>query len=73
MLRSRDRYAALAATQTLFQFYAVAMAFSVALGSASLGPVSSDTAVARWFAKRRGTALAISTARISIREVIFVR
>jgi sugar phosphate permease len=64
-------YAVLAATQTLFQFYA-AMAFPVALGSASLGPVSNNTAVARWFVRRRGTALGISTAGISMGGVICV-
>ena len=41
-------YAALAATGSLLEFYS-AMALAVALGSASLGPVSSNTAVARWF------------------------
>jgi MFS family permease len=64
-------YAILAVTRTLFQFYA-AMTFAVALGSASLGPISSNTAVARWFVKRRGTALGISTAGISMGGVIFV-
>jgi sugar phosphate permease len=64
-------YAVLAATRTLFQFYAV-MGLPVALGSSSLGPVSSNTAVARWFVKRRGTALGISTAGISMGGVIFV-
>lgn len=64
-------YTVLATTHTLFQFYA-AMAFAVALGSAALGPVSSNTAVARWFVKRRGTALGVSTAGISMGGVIFV-
>jgi MFS family permease len=64
-------YVALAATHTLLQFYA-AMALAIALGSASLGPISSNTAVARWFVKRRGTALGISTAGISMGGVIFV-
>jgi MFS family permease len=50
----------LAATRSLAQFY-LAMALPVALGSAALGPVSSNTAVARWFVKNRGTALGIST------------
>jgi MFS family permease len=64
-------FLALAATRSLPQFYA-AMAIPVALGSASLGPVSSNTAVARWFVKRRGTALGISTAGISMGGVVFV-
>jgi MFS family permease len=64
-------YVALAAIQTLHQFYAV-MAFAVALGSAALGPVSSNAAVARWFVRRRGTALGISTAGISMGGVVFV-
>ena len=61
----------LATTTSLAQFY-LAMALPVALGSASLGPVSSNTAVARWFVKRRGTALGISTAGISMGGVVFV-
>jgi MFS family permease len=64
-------YVSLSATQALWQFY-TAMALAVALGSASLGPVSSNTAVARWFVKRRGTALGISTAGISMGGVVFV-
>jgi MFS family permease len=64
-------YVALAATQSLLHFYA-AMAFAVALGSAALGPVSSNTAVARWFVRRRGTALGLSTAGISMGGVILV-
>jgi len=64
-------FVALAAMRSLASFY-VAMAIPVALGSASLGGVSSNTAVARWFVKRRGTALGISTAGISMGGVIFV-
>jgi len=64
-------FLALAATRSLAQFY-LAMALPVALGSAALGPVSSNTAVARWFVKNRGTALGISTAGISMGGVVFV-
>ncbi|MGH7896991.1 MAG: MFS transporter, partial [Candidatus Binatia bacterium] len=64
-------YVLLAATRSRLQFY-LAMALPVALGSAALGPVSSNTAVARWFVKRRGTALGISTAGISMGGVVFV-
>jgi MFS family permease len=64
-------YLVLAATRSLTQYY-VAMGLFVALGSAALGPVSSNTAVARWFVARRGTALGISTAGLSMGGVIFV-
>jgi MFS family permease len=64
-------YVVLAATRSLAQYY-LGMALAVALGSAALGPVSSNTAVARWFVRRRGTALGISTAGISMGGVIFV-
>lgn len=64
-------YVVLAATRSLAQYY-LAMGLLVALGSAALGPVSSNTAVARWFLARRGTALGISTAGISMGGVIFV-
>jgi MFS family permease len=64
-------YGLLAAARSLAQFY-LAMGLLVALGSAALGPVSSNTAVARWFVKRRGTALGVSTAGISMGGVIFV-
>jgi MFS family permease len=64
-------FAVLANTHSLPEYYA-AMALPVALGSAALGPVSSNTAVARWFVRRRGLALGISTAGLSMGGVIFV-
>jgi MFS family permease len=62
---------ALAGTRSLLSYY-LAMGLPVALGSAALGPVSSNTAVARWFVRRRGTALGIATAGLSMGGVIFV-
>ncbi|MBI2963436.1 MAG: MFS transporter [Deltaproteobacteria bacterium] len=64
-------FAAIAAARSLAQYY-LAMALLVALGSAALGPVSSNTAVARWFVQKRGAALGVSTAGISMGGVIFV-
>ena len=64
-------YLLLATTHSLAR-YLVVMGLLVALGSAALGPVSSNTAVARWFVRRRGTALGLSTAGISMGGVIFV-
>jgi len=64
-------YLVLAGVESLWQYYA-AMGLCVAAGSTALGPVSSNTAVARWFVRRRGRALGISTAGISMGGVIFV-
>jgi sugar phosphate permease len=64
-------YTALAAVQSLWQYY-VCMGLLVAAGSTALGPLSSNTAVARWFVRRRGQALGLSTAGISMGGVIFV-
>jgi MFS family permease len=64
-------YIVLSTTRSLAHFYA-AMALLVAVGSAALGPVSSNTAVARWFVANRGRALGVSTAGISMGGVIFV-
>lgn len=64
-------FVTLACVRSLAQYY-LAMGLLVALGSAALGPVSSNTAVARWFVRRRGTALGISTAGLSMGGVIFV-
>lgn len=47
------------------------LAGPVALGSTCLGPLTNDTAVARWFVRRRGQALGISTAGISAGGIIF--
>ncbi len=56
---------------SLPEFYAL-MGGVVSLGSTALGPLSSNTAVANWFVRRRGRALGISTAGISMGGVIFV-
>ena len=64
-------YLWLAGVQTLGQYYA-GMGLLVAVGSTALGPVSSNTAVARWFVRKRGRALGLSTAGISMGGVIFV-
>jgi MFS family permease len=55
----------------LLQFY-VLMGAVVSFGSTALGPLPSNTAVANWFVRRRGRALGISTAGISMGGVIFV-
>ena len=47
------------------------LALPVAVGSTCLGPLTSNTAVARWFVRRRGQALGISTAGISAGGIIF--
>jgi MFS family permease len=64
-------YLALSGVQTLGQYYAC-MGLLVAAGSAALGPVSSNTAVARWFVRGRGRAFGLSTAGISMGGVVFV-
>jgi MFS family permease len=64
-------FATFSAIQSLLQFY-LCMGLLVALGSSALGPVSSNTAVARWFVRRRGRALGIATAGISMGGVVFV-
>ena len=56
---------------SLAEFYLL-MGAVVAFGSTSLGPLSSNTAVANWFVRRRGRALGVSTAGISMGGVIFV-
>jgi MFS family permease len=56
---------------SLAQFYAL-MGVVVAFGSTSLGPLPSNTAVANWFVRRRGRALGVSTAGISMGGVVFV-
>ncbi len=64
-------FASLASMQSLRQFYAC-MVLLIAAGATSLGPIPSNTAVARWFVNRRGRALGIATAGISMGGVIFV-
>ena len=56
---------------SLTQYYAL-MALLLSLGSAALGPIPSNTAVAGWFHRRRGQALGLATAGISMGGVVFV-
>jgi len=56
---------------SLLQYY-LCMGGVLALGSTSLGMLPSNTAVAQWFLRRRGRALGLATAGISMGGVIFV-
>lgn len=56
---------------SLLEFYLV-MGAVVSLGATALGGLPSNAAVARWFVRRRGRALGIATAGISMGGVIFV-
>jgi MFS family permease len=47
------------------------LAVPVAIGSTCLGPLTSNTAVARWFIRRRGQALGVSTAGLSAGGIVF--
>ncbi len=61
----------LSTVHSLVQYY-VLMALFVSLGSTALGPIPSNSAVAGWFLRRRGRALGLATAGISMGGVIFV-
>lgn len=61
----------LSTVQSLLQYYLL-MALLVSLGSTALGPIPSNSAVAGWFLRRRGRALGLATAGISMGGVIFV-
>jgi MFS family permease len=61
----------LGTTRSLLQYYLL-MAFCLSLGSTTLGPIPSNTAVAGWFHRRRGQALGLATAGISMGGVVFV-
>jgi sugar phosphate permease len=61
----------LSTVHSLGQYY-VLMALLVSLGSTALGPIPSNSAVAGWFHRRRGRALGLATAGISMGGVIFV-
>ena len=62
---------ALSTVHSLLQYYLL-MALCLSLGSTSLGPIASNTAVAGWFLRRRGQALGLATAGISMGGVVFV-
>jgi len=57
--------------QSLAQFYLL-MGLVVSFGATALGALPSNAAVARWFVRRRGQALGVATAGISMGGVIFV-
>ncbi len=61
----------LSRVHSLWQYYAL-LALFLSLGSSSLGPIPSNTAVAGWFHRRRGRALGLATAGISMGGVVFV-
>jgi MFS family permease len=61
----------LAGVHSLLQYYLL-LALLLSLGSAALGPIPSNTAVAGWFLRRRGRALGLATAGISMGGVVFV-
>ncbi|MBX3028131.1 MFS transporter [bacterium] len=56
---------------SLSEFYLV-MGGVVSLGATALGGLPSNAAVTRWFVRRRGQALGVATAGISMGGVIFV-
>ena len=63
-------YALVARVESLPWLY-VCMAGPIALGSTCIGALPSNGAVARWFVRKRGLALGISTAGISAGGIVF--
>ena len=61
----------LGGVHSLLQYY-VLLAGLLSLGSTALGAIPSNTAVAGWFHRRRGRALGLATAGISMGGVVFV-
>jgi MFS family permease len=60
----------LSRARSLLWVYAC-LAVPVGIGTTCLGPLTSNTAVARWFVRRRGQALGVSTAGISAGGIVF--
>jgi MFS family permease len=63
-------YALMGRVDSLAHLYFV-MAVPIALGSTCIGALPSNGAVARWFVRKRGLALGISTAGISAGGIVF--
>lgn len=61
---------AMSAVHSLPALYLVFMV-PLALGACSVGNIPANAAVARWFVRRRGTALGLSTAGISFGGIVF--
>jgi MFS family permease len=61
---------AMSTVHSLPALYACFM-IPLAIGACSVGNIPANTAVARWFVRRRGTALGLSTAGISFGGIVF--